>query len=74
MGATKEEKNTFSELILTRAEELNTDYLDAMITFCEESGLEMEVAALLVNDVLKAKLHDEFMELNYIEKESKLPI
>lgn len=71
---TREEKNEFSELILTRSETLRTDCLDAMVTYCEEIGLEMEVAATLVNDVLKAKLHDEFMEMNYIEKSSKLPI
>lgn len=71
---TREEKNEFSELILNRADRLNTDCLDAMVTYCEEIGLEMEVGATLVNDVLKARLQDQFMEMNYLEKSSKLPI
>jgi hypothetical protein len=71
---TREEKNEFSELILERADKLDTDCLDAMVTYCEEIGLEMEVAATLVNDVLKARLQDQFMEMNYLEKSSKLPI
>jgi len=72
--ATRDEKDEFSTLILLRADRFNTDCLDAMVTYCEEIGLEMEVGATLVNEVLKARLHDEFMELNYLEKSSKLPI
>ena len=57
-----------------RMQEYNTDCLDAMVTFCEEVGLEMEVAATLVNDALKAHLEEAFAELNYLEKSGKLPI
>jgi hypothetical protein len=71
---TRDEKNNFSIMIMTRADDCNTDCLDAIVTYCEEIGLEMEVAATLVNDLLKAKLHDEAMDLNYIEKSSKLPL
>ena len=71
---TREEKNEFSEKILLRMQELRTDCLDAMITYCEEVGLEMEVAATLVNDVLKEQLEEAFAELNYLEKSSKLPL
>lgn len=59
---------------MLRMQELNTDCLDAMVTYCEEVGLEMEVAATLVNDILKEQLEDAFAELNYIEKSSKLPL
>jgi hypothetical protein len=72
--ANKDEKNDFSMIILSLAESRKTDCMDAIVTYCEEIGLEMEVAATLVNDVLKARLHDEAMELNYIEKSSKLPL
>ena len=71
---TRDEKNDFSEKILIRMTDQNTDCLDAIVTYCEEVGLEMEVAATLVNDVLKAHLEDAFAELNYIEKSSKLPL
>jgi hypothetical protein len=71
---TREEKNEFSEKIMLRMQELRTDCLDAMVTYCEEVGLEMEVAATLVNDVLKEQLEEAFAELNYLEKSSKLPL
>lgn len=71
---TREEKNDFSEKIMLRMDEFNTDCLDAIVTYCEEEGLEMEVAATLVNDVLKELLQDAFADLNYLEKSSKLPL
>ena len=71
---TREEKNEFSEKIMLRMQDMNTDCLDAIVTYCEEIGLEMEVAATLVNDILKEQLEDAFAELNYIEKSGKLPI
>lgn len=61
-------------MIMTLAESQRIDCLDAIVVYCEKIGLEMEVAATLVNDILKAKLHDEAMDLNYIEKSSKLPL
>jgi hypothetical protein len=71
---TREEKNEFSEKIMLRMQDLNTDCLDAIVTYCQEAGLEMEVAATLVNDILKEQLEDAFAELNYIEKSGKLPL
>lgn len=72
--ATKDEKNEFSEIILKRMRTLNTDCMDAIITYCEEIGLEPEVAASLVNDTLKAYISEHAEELNYLEKTSKLPL
>lgn len=71
---TRDEKNEFSLLILERMEQHKTDCLDAILTYCEEVGLEVEVAGTLVNDDLKAKLEDQFAEMNYLEKTSKLPL
>jgi glutaminase len=72
--ATKEEKNTFSAMIMDRAATLKTDHMDAIVTYCEEVGIEMEVAAALINETLKARLYHEAMELNIVPKEDKLPI
>jgi hypothetical protein len=71
---TRDEKNNFSIIIITLAEKNRVGCLDTIVTYCEGIGLEMEVAATLVNDILKARLHDEAMDLNYIEKSSKLPL
>ena len=48
--------------------------MDAMITYCDEIGLEVEVAAGLVNDVLLSKLEEQAQSLGYIERSAKLPI
>lgn len=71
---TREEKNSFSNIVLERAVALKTDHLDAMITYCEENNLELEVAASLVNDVLRTKLQQDAQELRYLPKTSCLPI
>ena len=71
---TREEKNEFSEKIMRRMLDLNTDCLDAFVTYCEEVGLEVEVAATLANDILREQLQDAFAELNYIKKSGKLPL
>ena len=55
-------------------EENDTDCLDAIITYCEEVGLEMEVAATLVDDVLKSHLEEAFVKLNYLDGSGKLPL
>ena len=70
--ATKEEKHEFSGKILARAGD-GDNCMDVICEYCEEVGLEVEVAATLINDVLLARIHDEAESLNYIEKSSKLP-
>lgn len=74
MMATREEKNTFSMMILTRAETLQTDHMDAILTHCEEVGLEVEVAATLINDVLLSKIEEEAQQINVIPRSAKLPL
>jgi hypothetical protein len=71
---TREEKDSFSIMILRRAKELRTDHIDAIVTYCEEIGLEMEVAATLINDDLKAEIELEAEVLRVIPKSGRLPI
>ena len=74
MAITREEKNKFSMMIIGLARKLNCDHMDAITTYCEESNLEVEVAATLVNDTLKELIQSEAAELRYLPKTSKLPI
>lgn len=74
MAATKEERNSFSNIILERAEILKTDHLDAVVTYCEENNLEIEIAVTLINDVLKSKIHQDAQELRYIPRSARLPV
>ena len=55
----------------------NTDYnyIEAIVEYCKQTGLEIEVAATLVNANLKSKLTANAMDLNLLkEKGSRLPI
>ncbi len=72
--ANQTEKNEFSEMILLRADEIDATCLDTICDYCEQNSLEPEVAAMLINDVLKARLYIEAMRYRYIERSSTLPI
>jgi hypothetical protein len=55
----------------------NTDYtyLEAILEYCKDTGLELEVAATLISSNLKIKIESQAMELNLLkEKTNKLPI
>lgn len=51
-------------------------YMDAIIHYCEENNVEVEVfaKAIKTNDMLKAKLQLEAESLHYLPKSSVLPI
>jgi hypothetical protein len=56
---------------------LNTDYnyLEAITYYCETTGLEIEVAATLINPNLKSKIQRVAMDHNLLKvKTSRLPI
>ncbi len=50
-------------------------YMDAILLYCEENELEIELAAKLVTGSLKAKLKSEAEELHFLPKPEviKLP-
>jgi hypothetical protein len=72
--ATKEEKNNFSIQIESLVIEKEITYIEAITQYCEETGLEVELAATLVNDVLKSKIKSEAQQLRYLPRSSKLPL
>lgn len=72
--ATRDEKNEFSTMILHLAEKHQTQCMEALIDYCEEINLEVESAAILVNDVLKSKLEEEAQLLHFIPRSAKLPL
>jgi len=54
-----------------------TDYnhIEAIVEYCKQTGLEIEVAATLVNANLKSKLEGDAMDNNMLkEKSSRLPL
>jgi len=71
---TREEKDDFSLLILKRAMRMRIDHMDAILTYCEDVGLEPEVAATLINDELKSRIEEEAEALRIIPKKGRLPL
>lgn len=64
----------FSLLIERTVKEHRLSYMDAIIWWCEQHEMEIEVAAKLCNGVIKEKLRYEAQELNFLEKPNRLPI
>jgi len=57
-------------------QEKNTDYIDAVVLYCQANNIEIETAASLVkgSTKMKAKIQNEAEDLNYLPKTRKLPI
>jgi hypothetical protein len=72
----KEEIANFSLTIERFAQEKQTSYMDAIVLYCEKTGLEVEIAAKLISNALKSKIKTEAENLHFIPKSKtrKLPI
>lgn len=68
--------NAFFESIQTLSTNLNIDYIEAVIHYCERNNIEIETAAAMIkqNSKEKAKLQINAEALNYLPKTAKLPI
>jgi|Laugrespbdmm15dd_1035085.scaffolds.fasta_scaffold00012_60 citrate synthase len=71
---TKNEISEFSIKVAEMAEELNLTIMDAIVGYCEKTGMEIDVASTLVSAALKSKLREEAQELNLLKKSARLPI
>lgn len=71
----KEEMSKFAKSIESIVAKTDFNYIEAIVEYCKDTGLEIEVAATLVNSNLKAKLASDAMDLNLLkEKSSRLPL
>lgn len=71
---TRDEKNNFSIMIEDLANRLKISHIEAVTHYCEEKNLEVEVAALLVNDSLRSKIEADAQFLRYLPRTSQLPL
>ncbi len=72
---TKDEMAKFSRVIDGMVANTDYNYIEAIIEYCKQTGLEIEVAASLCNLNLKAKLENDAMDNNMLkQKSSRLPI
>ena len=69
-------KEKFAEEIETLVLNTQMNYIEAIIEYCEEKGIEIESVSKLVSKPLKEKLKYEATELNYLKKTTrgKLPL
>ena len=73
--ATKEEMRKFAIKIEGMVANTDYTYLEAIVEYCKQTGLEIEVAASLVNSTLKAKMQEQAERANLLKvKSSRLPI
>lgn len=71
----KDEMKKFSLAIERFVANTEYTYLEAIVEYCKETGLEIEVAATLITSNLKSKIEEQAMSLNLLkEKGSRLPI
>lgn len=70
----REDKNNFSLMIEEMATKQEISCMEAITEYCLEHDLEVEVAAGLVNQSLKAKIEQEARALRFLPKTGKLPI
>jgi|TARA_B100001939_G_C16868364_1_gene585181 hypothetical protein len=66
----------FSKIIEEVVIDKRIPYMDAIVWYCEKNEMEVEVAAKLLNGIIKAKIEAEAIDLNFLStpKGSKLPI
>jgi putative aminopeptidase FrvX len=72
---TKEEQKKFAFAIDSLVANTDYNYIEAIVEYCKQSGLEIEMAAKLINKTLKKKIESDAMNNNLLKvKNSKLPI
>ena len=69
-------QNKFTSDIEQLVLKSDLNYIEAIISYCEEKNIEFESVGKLISKPLKDKLKAEATELNYLKRtsRSKLPI
>lgn len=70
---TKDEMLKFAKAIEKMVAETDYNHIEAIVEYCKETGLEIEVASSLVNSNLKAKIEADAQDLNMLPKTARLP-
>ena len=71
---TKDEMFKFQEQIENMVINSDYNYMEAIVDYCDRTGMEIELASSLVNKDLKAKIQIDAQELNMLPKSRRLPI
>ena len=71
---TRDEMKAFAEDIEKIVSETDYNYIEAIVEYCNTTGMEIEVASSLVNNNLKSKIENDAQDLNLLPKSARLPI
>ena len=72
---TKDEMAKFAKSIESLVASTDYNYIEAIVEYCKLTGLEIEIAASLINSNLNSKIEANAMDNNMLkEKGSRLPI
>ena len=71
---TIDEIKTFSTMIEELSKFIDEDILDTIVYHCEQTGLEVDIAATLISPPLKSRMMEQARKKNLLKKEGTLPI
>lgn len=71
---TKDEMYQFQLKIEEIVTKTGYNYMEAIVDYCDTTGMEIELASTLVNKDLKAKIEIDAQDLNMLPKTARLPI
>jgi hypothetical protein len=74
---TKDEQKKFAFEIDSLVANTDYNYIEAILEYCKKTGLEVEVAAKLINKNLKKRIESDAMDNNMLKvnvKSAKLPL
>ena len=71
MTPTKEEIQDFSKAIMQIAHTKKLSHLEAIVFWCESKGIDIEMAAKLTNENLKARLRKDGENLHILKKKRR---
>lgn len=74
MKPTLEEKQLFSSEIMNLVSKTGLEYIEAIVEYCEQTGLDVESAATLLTPAIKSKIAEEAVTFKMIKPFARLPI
>lgn len=70
----QEERDIFFRAVVNIVEHQQLNYIEAVVHYCEEIGMEIETAVVLIDERLKARLTQTAEDLHLIQRVGRLPL
>ena len=70
---TKDEMLKFAISIEEIVAKTDYNHIEAIVEYCKQTGMEIELASTLVNSNLKSKIEVDAQDLNLLPKSTRLP-